>query len=149
MLPVLGFLYSLTVEPIEYILETAFCYFRSFFSGRASIPMAITAVSLLVNLLTLPIYNAADARQLEEEYYRQNHYSPLYALRGSLSILIQIPFFMAAYNFLSGCQALAGVSLGPIQNLMEPDSLVGIGKSHLNLLPVLTTATISRSCQTC
>lgn len=167
MLPVLGFLYSLTVEPIEYILETAFCYFRAFFSGRASIPMAITAVSLLVNLLTLPIYNAADARQLEErelqkkmgrgvahikaafsgderflmlsEYYRQNHYSPLYALRGSLSILIQIPFFMAAYNFLSGCQALAGVSLGPIQNLLEPDSLVDIGKFHLNLLPVLMT----------
>ncbi|MBQ7166970.1 MAG: YidC/Oxa1 family membrane protein insertase [Treponema sp.] len=168
MVQVFGFLYSLTVEPIEYILETAFCYFRSFFSGQASIPMAIAAVSMLVNLLTLPIYNAADARQLEErelqkrmaggvahikaafsgderflmlsEYYRQNRYSPVYALRGALSILVQVPFFMAAYNFLSNCPELAGVGLGPIKDLKEPDSLLAIGSLRLNLLPVLMTA---------
>ena len=163
-----GFLYSLTVEPIEYILETAFCYFRSFFSGQASIPMAIAAVSMLVNLLTLPIYNAADTRQLEErelqkrmaggvahikaafsgderflmlsEYYRQNRYSPVYALRGALSILVQVPFFMAAYNFLSNCPELAGVGLGPIKDLRGPDALLGAFGMRLNLLPVLMTA---------
>lgn len=168
MLRVVAFLYSLAVEPIEYILETAFCYFRSFFSGQASIPMAIVAVSLLVNLLTLPIYNAADAKQLEErnlqkklsrgiahikaafkgderflmlsEYYRQNHYSPLYALRSSLSILVQVPFFVAAYHFLSNCPELAGVSLGPIGDLKEPDALLPIGSLRLNLLPILMTA---------
>lgn len=168
MLQMFGFLYSLTVEPIEYILETAFCYFRSFFSGQASIPMAIAAVSMLVNLLTLPIYNAADARQLEErelqkrmaggvahikaafsgderflmlsEYYRQNRYSPVYALRGALSILVQVPFFMAAYNFLSNCPELAGVGLGPIKDLREPDALLGAFGMRLNLLPVLMTA---------
>lgn len=168
MTSVAAFLYTLVIGPIEYIVETSFCLFKEFFSGRAEIPVAIAAVSILVNILTLPIYNAADAKQMEErkmqkklaggiahikaafkgderflmlsEYYRQNHHNPLYALRESLSILVQVPFFIAAYHFLSHCPELSGVSLGPIADFMKPDALLVVGSFSVNLLPVLMTA---------
>ncbi|MBQ9539693.1 MAG: YidC/Oxa1 family membrane protein insertase [Treponema sp.] len=129
--------------------------------------MAIAAVSLLVNLMTFPIYSAADARQLEEreiqkkmkpgldhikavfkgderfmmlaEYYEINHYSPAYALRSSLSILVQVPFFIAAYHFLSKCPELSGVKLGLIDDLMKPDAMLKIGSLSVNILPILMT----------
>ncbi|MBQ9537795.1 MAG: YidC/Oxa1 family membrane protein insertase [Treponema sp.] len=168
MTSIISSLYTLLVEPIEYIIETSFCLFRNYFSGQVAIPIAIAAVSLLVNILTFPIYSAADAKQLEEReirkklekgiahiksafkgderfmilatYYKLNNYSPIYALRGSLSILIQVPFFIAAYHFLSKCPELSGVRLGPIADLMKPDSLIRIGSLSINVLPILMTA---------
>jgi membrane protein insertase Oxa1/YidC/SpoIIIJ len=43
-------------------------------------------------------------------YYRQNHYHPIYALRSSFGILIQVPFFIAAYQYISHLEALQGAS---------------------------------------
>lgn len=128
---------------------------------------AIGALSLAMNILVLPLYRQADAMQeksrLAEEklhdgvahikktfsgdermmilqaYYRQNHYSPLSALNGSVSLLLEIPFFIAAYQFLSHLSLLEGVSFGPIRDLSAPDGLLVIGSLRLNLLPILMT----------
>ena len=95
-----------------------------------------------MNLLILPLYRRADAIQDEEReqaarmkpwvdhikkafrgdeqylilqtYYRQNDYKPLYALRSALPLLLQVPFFIAAYNYLSHLAVLQEVSFGPI-----------------------------------
>jgi YidC/Oxa1 family membrane protein insertase len=73
-------------------------------------------------------------------YYRQNHYHPIMALRGSLSLLLQIPFFIAAYHFLSHYEPLRGQPFLFIRNLGAPDALLSIGALKINLLPLLMTA---------
>jgi len=74
-----------------------------------------------------------------QTYYRQNNYKPTQALNGSVSLLLQIPFFTAAYQFLSNLKILDGVSFGPIKDLSAPDGLVIIGGIAINILPVIMT----------
>ena len=77
---------------------------------------------------------------MQQTYYRENGYSPMMALNGSISLLLEIPFFIAAYHFLSHLQALEGAAFGPISNLGKPDSLIKLGSFSINLLPILMTA---------
>ena len=76
---------------------------------------------------------------MQQTYYRQQNYKQLYVLRSSIPLLLQIPFFIAAYNFLSNLQYLSGVSMGPIKDLAEPDQLIKMGGVTLNLLPIAMT----------
>ena len=161
---ILGILHKLILGPIELLLDMIFSLSLQMTGNHF---LSIVAMSLLINLLILPLYLRADAIQEEERetaarlkpgierikavfsgderfmilqtYYRQNHYKPYYVLRGSLSLLLQIPFFMAAYNFLSGLNAIQGVSFGPIANLGAPDGMLRIGRMTINLLPILMT----------
>ena len=136
--------------------------------------MAIIFLSLIMNILVLPLYRRADAMQeasrdieaklhdgvahikktfsgdermmILQTYYRQNNYKPTSALNGSVSLLLEIPFFMAAYQFLSHLEILNGVSLGPIKDLGAPDGLLVIGGVAINVLPfIMTTINVSSS----
>ena len=157
-------LYKLILGPIELLLDVVFSLAKEF---TGSPVLSIVVLSLAINLLVLPLYNKADDLQKEEQeiskrlkpridqikeaftgderfmmlqtWYRQNNYKPWYALRGSLSLLLQIPFFMAAYNFLSGLQALRGVSFGPIADLAAPDAMLTVAGITVNVLPILMT----------
>ena len=73
------------------------------------------------------------------EYYRINKYKPVYALKSSVSLLLQIPFFVAAYNLLSSMQRLQGVKFGIITDLGKEDSFFLIGSFPINILPILMT----------
>ncbi len=129
--------------------------------------LSIIFLSLVMNILVLPLYRRADAMQeaardtenklsrgvahikktfsgdermmILQTYYRQNNYKPTNALNGSVSLLLEIPFFMAAYQFLSHLEILKGVSFGPIKDLGAPDGLIVIGGIAINLLPILMT----------
>ena len=157
-------LYLITLYPIEYLLQTIFSII-SRFSGNTV--LSIIVLSLVVNIIVLPLYNRADKIQEEakdkenkiapmvkhikqtfsgderfmllQTCYRQNNYSPLNVMKSSVSILLQIPFFMGAYNMLSGNKFLANVSLGPIANLSDPDHLLTIGTFSVNILPIIMT----------
>lgn len=164
-------LYNIIIAPIELIIEFIFCFYNTKI-GVAGIMGAIVAVSLAVNFLALPLYNIADSLQEKERniqlslskwvkhikknfkgderfmmlqaYYRENNYHPLYALRSSLSILIEIPFFIAAYQFLSHSTSLQGAVFAFLHDLGAPDGLAkismgGIRKYSINLLPILMT----------
>ena len=163
-------LYDIIIAPIEYIIELVFCFiFYNFHSF--GVLGAIIGISLVVNFLALPLYLKADELQLAErrtqeqmgdrikrikkafhgdeqfmmlsEYYKRNHYHPLYALRSSLSILIEIPFFIAAYHFLSNCVLLNGWSQWIFQDLSQPDGLLVLpiaGGIAINILPIIMTA---------
>ena len=159
-------LYTLLIYPLELLFEVVFSIANRIIGHPG---YAIIILSLVINSLVLPIYNRADAVQKEERelnsslqpgiarikkaftgdermmmlqaYYRENNYSPIYVLKESVSILLQIPFFMAAYRFLSNLRLLRGVSFGPIKDLGAPDHMIvlaGIGIS-INLLPILMT----------
>ncbi len=161
-------LYNAIVAPIELLVEVVFeVLYRFVGHEKSDQVVAIIGVSLVISLLTLPLYQMAEAVQKKEReiqksmakwtshirktfkgderfmmqqyYYKINNYSPLQALNGSLSLLLQIPFFMAAYHFLSNLEILNGTSAGPIVNLGSPDALFRIGSFSVNVLPVLMT----------
>ena len=156
---------ALTIGPLKLVFETIFSIANRVM-GHPGI--AIIALSLVMNVLVLPLYRRADAMQekardtdaklrdgvahikkafsgdermmILQTYYRQNHYRPTDALGGSVSLLLEIPFFMAAYQFLAHAEILNGVALGPIRDLGTPDGLLVIGGLAINLLPIIMTA---------
>ena len=119
-------LYDIVVSPLVYIVELSFSILLRVLNNPG---LALVGVSLVVNSLCLPLYRMADLTQKAEHekqesmekwvkhikehfhgdeqymmlttFYKQNHYHPMMALRSSISLAIQIPFFIAAYDFLS------------------------------------------------
>ncbi|MBQ1735067.1 MAG: YidC/Oxa1 family membrane protein insertase, partial [Lachnospiraceae bacterium] len=119
-------LYNIIISPIEMIFEMIFgiTYGVVFSYGTD-----IVILSLVVNFLVLPLYRQADILQKDavdkekklekwkkhinkyfksderymilSAYYKEAEYSPIHQLSASLPLLIQIPFFIAAYHFLS------------------------------------------------
>ena len=160
----LSFLYQLIIMPLELAIEVIFTVMYRMLDKAG---LAIIGVSIVVSFLILPLYRRADAMQEEERdrqdamkhwvdhikktfkgdeqymllttYYRQMNYHPLYALKSSISLLLQIPFFIAAYHYLSNLQVLQGVSFGPIADLGAPDAMLKIGGMAVNVLPILMT----------
>ena len=152
------------IGPLKLIFEYIFYFARAVVGSPG---LAIIALSLAMNILVLPLYRRADlmqetARDVENKlskgvahikkvfsgdermmilqtYYRQNDYKPTDALKGSVSLLLEVPFFMAAYQFLSTLTILENSSFGPISDLSLPDGLLVIGGVTVNLLPVLMT----------
>lgn len=149
-------LYNIIIAPIELVVEIVFeLLFFIVGRGEAGHGIAIIGVSVAISLLTLPLYRRADMVQQKERdtqqklayrvnrikktfkgderfmmlqaYYRENGYNPLYTLCGSLSLLLQIPFFIAAYHFLSHLEVLRGASFGFIRDLGVPDGLAWRG----------------------
>ena len=161
---VFSILETLLIGPLKLIFEVIFSLANSLVGHPGG---AIIFLSLIMNILVLPLYRRADAMQEEardieakldrgvshikktfsgdermmilQTYYRQNHYKPTDALNGSVSLLLEIPFFMAAYQFLSHLVILSGVSLGPIRDLGAPDGLLVLGGVTINVLPFLMT----------
>ncbi len=160
----LSILSTLLIGPLKLIFEVIFGFANKFVDNPG---LAIIFLSLIMNIMVLPLYRRADALQEQtrdteaklhrgvahikktfsgdermmilQTYYRQNNYKPTSALNGSVSLLLEIPFFIAAYQFLSNLTVLDGVSLGPIKDLGAPDGLIVIGGLTLNLLPILMT----------
>ena len=158
------FLYQLLIGPIELFFETIYGAANGLLGNNG---LAIIVLSLAMNLLLLPLYRRADAIQAEERdtenklstwsthikktfqgderfmilqaYYRENHYKPFYALKGSLPLVLEIPFFIAAYHFLSNLEELKGTPFGLVANLGAPDTLLQIGGLTLHALPILMT----------
>ncbi len=160
----LTILKNLIIGPLMLVFEIIFSLANKFVGHPG---LAIIFLSLIMNILVLPLYRRADAMQeaardidlklrkgvahikktfsgdeqmmILQTYYRQNNYKPTDALNGSVSLLLEIPFFIAAYQFLSHLEILKGVPFGPIADLGAPDGLLKIGGLAINLLPILMT----------
>lgn len=128
---------------------------------------AIICVSFVINIICLPLYLKAEKLQEDERniqdkmfskvesikrnfkgeqkfmllstYYRQNNYHPTMALRNSLSLLIQVPFFIAAYYYFSHLNLLNGQSFWFIKNLALCDAAIQIKGISINILPIIMT----------
>lgn len=163
-------MYQLCIQPIELIIQIVYVLFNSFLANPG---FAVIGVSLAVSIFTLPLYNIAERWQKIERdtqlamqpkidkikavfkgderymilsaYYRQQHYHPAFALRSSISLLIQVPFFIAAYHFLSRyhfIQPLTNSDICPflfIPDLNKPDTLFSIVNIPIHLLPIIMT----------
>ena len=139
-------LYNIIILPLNTLLEF---FYQFLFEATGNEGIAVIGLSFVVTLCTLPLYMVAEGWQEKERetqialkpgierikkffkgdeqymilntFYRQNHYSPIMALRSSFSLLIQIPFFLAAYHFLSDLGTLKGVSF-----LFVKDIILGL-----------------------
>ena len=157
-------LYTLIISPLELLFEVIFSVSDRLIGNSG---LSIIVLSIAINFLVLPLYKRADELQAEErdiqakmayrikrtketfkgderffmlqEYYRINNYKPIYSLKSSASLLLQIPFFIAAYKLLSGMQSLKGMPFGFIADLGKEDATFMIGTFPVNILPILMT----------
>jgi YidC/Oxa1 family membrane protein insertase len=157
-------LYNIFIFPIVQIIEISYFIVYRIFRDRV---LAIIGVSVIVTFCTMPLYFIAEKWQNVERdihkklkpkidkiksvfkgdeqymilstFYRQNHYHPFYSLRNSFGLLVQIPFFIAAYSFLSHLNLLKGTSFLFIDDLSLPDRFLSIKGFSLNILPLIMT----------
>tara|TARA_B100000795_G_scaffold268666_1_gene256133 strand:+ start:1241 stop:3700 length:2460 start_codon:yes stop_codon:yes gene_type:complete len=67
--------------------------------------------------------------------YRIYNYRTIDSLKASFGLLLQIPFFFAAFYFLENYDSFNGISFSAINDLGEPDGLI----FGINFLPILMT----------
>lgn len=158
-------LYNIVITPLELLIEVIYtCSFRLLHNAG----LAILAVSLVVNFLLLPLYLRADALSTEEaerqktlsvwhkhirkvfakderffilnSYYREMDYHPIQAIYSIIPLLLQIPFFIAAYHFFLNLGTLSGTSFIIISDLSKPDGLITLSSEKaIHLLPIIMT----------
>ena len=162
---IMDILYSILILPLQLFFEVLYTIADRMINNPG---LSIIVLSLAINFLVLPLYRRSDAMQEEERdieaklhkgvahikktfkgdermmilqtYYRQNNYKPTYVFKGSVSLFLEIPFFIAAYQFLSHLESLNGVSFMGIRDLGAPDALIVLGGFTVNLLPIIMTA---------
>lgn len=160
----LDILYNLIIYPLVQIIECVYLIVWKIFKNSG---YAVIGVSVAVTFLCLPLYIVAEKWQETERsiqkkmkpqldrikavfkgderymitttYYKQCHYHPIMALRSSFGLLIQIPFFIAAYTYLSHLEELQGFHFYFIKDMGAPDALLHIGTVTINILPVIMT----------
>ena len=156
-----NFLYTLIIYPLYEIIELIYLFF---YKVTYNTGFSVIGVSIGITLLCLPLYAVAEKwQQIERDkqkamegqlerikktftgderymmttaFYKESNYNPIMALRSSFGLLIQIPFFMAAYSFLS--HSISG-SFYFIKDMGKPDALFSIGNFTINVLPIAMT----------
>ncbi len=161
----LQILYNIVITPLELFIEIVYtCSFRLLHSAG----FAILAVSIFVNIILLPLYLRADTLCAEEterqkklslqrkhilsafasderifilnKYYRKMNYHPIMAAYSLIPLLLQVPFFIAAYNFFSNLSELSRNSFFIISDLSQPDGLLTLPNDIvIHVLPILMT----------
>jgi membrane protein insertase Oxa1/YidC/SpoIIIJ len=145
-------LYTLIIYPITQVIEVVFVFAQKIFRETG---VSIMCVSGVISALCLPLYFKAEKWQEKERetqrrlqpqidkikaafkgdeqyfmlsaFYRQNHYHPIYALRSAFGLFMQIPFFIAAYSYLSRLSLPQDSRFLFIPDLTRPDGLSPLG----------------------
>ena len=152
--------YKIFIFPIEWIMKVIL---DSLYSITDSYGLSIIFLSILINILILPFYYIAENLALKHKkklltfkpradlikkvfrgqerhfylktLYKVNNYHPSSSLKGSLGLLLQVPFFIAAFHFLGNYESFNNNSFLIIDDLGRSDGLF----FGINLLPILMT----------
>src|SRR5689334_4848679 len=128
-------LYQILIAPVEHAMEVVMA---GLYTVTGSYGVSIFLLSLIINIVLLPLFQLAERwqeaerrmqqilkpklKQYREAFsgeerqamiqtlYRQAGYHPIYAMRSSLGLFLQLPFWIAAYQFLAHYQPLNGAS---------------------------------------
>jgi YidC/Oxa1 family membrane protein insertase len=156
----MNIIYLLIIKPIETVLGFLF---RTYVQLTGSYGISIILLSLSVTIIMFPLFYIAEVWKRKEQevekrmkhrlayikkYYtgqkrycmikathRLEGYTAASSFRTSFGLLIQIPFFFAAYHLLSHYEPYRGVSWLFIKDFAVPDGLLW----GLNLLPIAMT----------
>lgn len=157
----LSFLYTLCIAPLEALYQSLYdffvfltgSYFWSLLCLSVFSVIIFTPLKRLANkaaekekkihtildpqLLKINEESSGAGRQARTKaLYRRYAYHPVYALRSSFGIALQVPFLCAAYYMLRDHQGVKGQAVLFINDLSLPDGLLG----GINILPLLMTA---------
>lgn len=152
------------LAPFKWIVALFFNWSQVLFNDPG---WAVVGMSVLLSLLLTPLYvwierrkNSDKAKSApmqaeidkieavyrgRERYYytreiqRRYRYSPWTAMIPTLGLLVQIPFLLAAYHYLSELPLFNGVSFGYIKDLSKPDTIAVVAGLPINLLAILMT----------
>jgi len=158
------FVYAFLIAPLEHCMGVTLA---AAYDATDSSGLSLMLLSLAVNIALLPVYHLAEYWQEDERtiqhkmaakiaeiksvyhgrerfmflrsLYRLHDYTPAMSLRTSLGLLIQIPFFFAAYHLLFASPEMVGHSFGFIADLSRPDALLSFKNVTGNLLPFVMT----------
>ena len=161
----IDFIYTVFIAPLEYWMRVVLVWGHGVCDGNWG--WAIVLMSLVVNTVILPIYMKAESWQEQEQKLRlgfeakeamikrafhgqerfamistmrrQAGYTAFLSMRSSVGFFLQIPFFFAAYHFLSHFDPLSGVSFLGLADLGKPDEALHIGSFAVNVMPILMT----------
>ena len=164
-LTIFRFFHDIAVMPIRFLLEYLFGFFYKI--SNADVGLTVVFLSLTVNLLVLPLYVLAERAGKKNKskengidkwrkhinkvfkgderimilsaLYREKHYKMTDSISGMLSLILEIPIFLAAYQSLSGIRLFKEASFLFINDLSKADGLLSLGDHTLNFLPILMT----------
>ena len=152
------------LTPFKWIVALFFNWSNALFNDPG---WAVVGMSVLLSLLLTPLYIWIERRKNSDKakcapmqaeidkieavysgrerfYYtreiqRRYHYSPWTAMIPTLGLLVQIPFLLAAYHYLSELQIFNGASFFYIKDLSKPDTIATVAGLPINLLAILMT----------
>ncbi|MCG8530720.1 MAG: YidC/Oxa1 family membrane protein insertase [Desulfovibrionales bacterium] len=153
-------MYDFTIYPIEVALKSLFFLLHD---STGSYVAALLLLSVVVRCITTPIEKFANAivaneqalqkvftPQLEritrdfsgaekhaaiQRLYTRYSYHPIMAIRGTVGLLVQLPFFIAAFIMIGTLPELKGYVVPLIGDLGQPDGIL----AGINILPILMT----------
>lgn len=151
-------------KPFAALIGATFLLLQNIFHNHG---VSLILLSVIVNIVLVPLYHIAEKIQQKEKIiqnqmkpkidefksvykgyerqlyidhvHRMFNYHPLFALKGLLSLLIQIPFFIGAYAFLVNYSGFEGSSFLFLNDLSAPDALISFSETTINLLPFVMT----------
>jgi len=154
-------LYNYTILPLEEFLSILLSLLHGVTGSYLS---ALILLSIVVRIITTPLEKIAEKSVIKEHdinsvlspqiaqikmkfkgkerhdaikrLYKRYGYHPVYAVRSMFSLLVQLPFFLAAYYMIGESPALKGVIIPFIGDLGRPDSILF---GSINLLPFVMT----------
>jgi len=160
----LEILYYIFIFPLESGMKFVLVQTYNIFNNYG---ISIVLMSLAVNIALLPLYYLAEHWQGKEReirnkmqpeldkinnafkgekryyytkaVYKRFNYHPISSIRVSFGFLIQVPFFIAAYHFLSHYEGVAGIPFLFINDLSQPDKLLKFKNFAVNILPFVMT----------
>ena len=137
------------------------------YSLTSNYGISIILLSLVVNILLIPLFWISEKIQGKErsrqdamqndlvaitsiknknekyfytlEIYKRHNYKTYYSLVSTLGLLVQVPFFLAAYWLLEDYAAITDESFYVIDDLSKPDNALRIKWLTINVLPIIMT----------
>ena len=153
------------LAPFKWIVELLFNWSFALFHDPG---WAVVGMSVLLSLLLTPLYVWIERRKIADKaknapmqaeidkidavysgrerfYYtreirRRYRYSPWTAMIPTLGLLVQIPFLLAAYHYLSGLALFDGAAFWYVKDLSKPDTIATFAGLPINLLAIVMTA---------
>ena len=156
---------SLFLVPFIWVVKIIFHGFMALLNNPG---VAVLFLSVVLALILLPLFYVIEKVKLQQqsvvsnmkaeidemrsaykggvlycyirEIYKIHNYNQFAALLPSLGLLVQIPFLLAAYYYLSGYAGFIGTQFLYIKDLSQPDTIAKIWGMPINFLPFLMTA---------
>jgi membrane protein insertase Oxa1/YidC/SpoIIIJ len=154
-------IYQYTIFPLEKFLSITLSLLHGV---TGSYLFSLILLSVVVRLITTPLEKLANKSAIKEHeinsvlapqiaqikakfkgverheaikrLYARYSYHPIYALRSMFSLLVQLPFFIAAFYMISEATVLRGVIVPLVGDLGQQDKILW---GTVNLLPFIMT----------